>query len=74
MLTIVSYGEGKCMWCCQHTEGVQTAFKDGLSGFLCKKDFWAALKARSEKAPQVTPEGSRKAQSSNEGAVARGAT
>lgn len=46
MLTIVNYGEGKCCWCCQTGEGVQTQFKDGLSGFLCKKDFWAALKAR----------------------------
>jgi len=48
MLTIVRFGQGKCVWCCQETEGVQTTFKDGLSGFLCKKDFWAAVKARSE--------------------------
>lgn len=48
MLTIISYGEGKCVWCCQTSEGVETTFKDGLSGFLCKKDFWAAVKARAE--------------------------
>ena len=48
MLTVISYGEGKCVWCCQQTEGVQATFKDGLSGFLCKKDFWSALKSRSE--------------------------
>ena len=48
MLQVLSYGEGKCCWCCQTAEGVQTKFQDGLSGFLCKKDFWAAVKARSE--------------------------
>ena len=48
MGTIVSYGEGKCIWCCQNTEGVDATFKDGLRGFLCKKDFWAAVKARSD--------------------------
>lgn len=48
MLTIVNYGQGKCCWCCQTGEGVEASFKDGLSGFLCKKDFWAALKARVE--------------------------
>jgi hypothetical protein len=48
MGTIIRYGEGKCVWCCQTTEGVEATFKDGLKGFLCKKDFWAAVKARSE--------------------------
>lgn len=47
MLTILSYGEGKCVWCCHTAEGVQAKFQDGLSGFLCRKDFWAAVKARS---------------------------
>ena len=58
MLTIISYGEGKCVWCCQITEGVQTTFKDGLSGFLCKKDLWAAVKARSEKNEPTNAESS----------------
>lgn len=49
MLTVTSYGEGQCVWCCQTKEGVQTTFKDGLSGFLCKRDFWAAVEARAEK-------------------------
>ena len=48
MLTITSYGEGKCVWCLAHGEGVQSVFKDGLTGFLCRKHFWEALKSRSE--------------------------
>jgi hypothetical protein len=48
MLTVLNYGEGKCVWCCQDGEGVQAKFQDGLQGFFCKKDFWAAVKARSE--------------------------
>lgn len=48
MLTIISYSEGKCVWCCQTGEGVQAKFQDGLSGFFCKKDLWAAIKARGE--------------------------
>jgi hypothetical protein len=54
MLTIVSYGEGKCVWCCQDGEGVQATFKDGLSGFLCKRDFWAAVKARASDSPPAS--------------------
>ena len=48
MVTITSYTEGKCVWCCQTGEGVQAAFKDGLNGFLCRKHLWEALKARSQ--------------------------
>jgi hypothetical protein len=48
MISISHFGEGKCVWCCQQSEGVQATFSDGLKGFLCKRDFWAALKARSE--------------------------
>jgi len=48
LVTIASGGEGKCVWCQATGEGVQATFKDGLAGFLCRKDFWAALKARSE--------------------------
>ena len=47
MLTITSFGEGKCVWCCQVTEGAQAKFQDGLSGFFCKKHFWQALQVRS---------------------------
>ena len=47
MLTITSYGEGQCIWCRAHGEGVQANFKDGLTGFLCRKHFWEALKVRS---------------------------
>jgi|GEM_PF-5196787 len=48
LVTIASCGEGKCVWCQTTGEGVQATFKDGLAGFLCRKDFWSALKARSE--------------------------
>ena len=48
MLTIKSYGEGTCVWCLTKGEGVQAAFEDGLTGFLCRKHLWEALKARSE--------------------------
>jgi hypothetical protein len=57
MLTIISFGDGKCVWCCQTTEGVQAKFQDGLSGFLCRKDFWAAVKARSEGDAAQPPDG-----------------
>ena len=56
MLTIQSYGEGKCCWCCQTKEGVHATFKDGLTGFLCKKDMWAAIEARAEKREQTEAE------------------
>lgn len=48
MLKIMSFGEGKCVWCLANGEGVQAAFDDGLTGFLCRKHLWEALKARSE--------------------------
>lgn len=48
LVTIASCGEGKCVWCQDTGEGVQATFKDGLAGFLCRKDFWAALKARAQ--------------------------
>ena len=48
MVTITSFTEGKCVWCCQTGEGVHVSFQDGLNGFLCKRDFWSALKARCE--------------------------
>ena len=47
MVTITGFTEGKCVWCCHTGEGVHVAFQDGLKGFLCKRDFWSALKARS---------------------------
>ena len=48
MLTITKYGEGQCVWCRVHGEGVVAKFTDGLTGFLCRKHLWEALKARSE--------------------------
>jgi hypothetical protein len=51
LVTIQSYTTGSCVWCCQQTEGVEVKFRDGLTGFLCKKDFWSALKARAESPP-----------------------
>lgn len=45
--TIHSHTAGTCAWCRQATEdGVQVQFKDNFTAFLCKKDFWSALKAR----------------------------
>jgi hypothetical protein len=55
MLTIINYGEGKCVWCCQTTKGVHTTFADGLSGFLCKRDFWAAVEARAQTPEKKEP-------------------
>lgn len=62
MLTITQFGEGKCIWCCsQTTEGVHARFQDSLAGYLCKKDFWAAMKARAESRPEnSTGDSSRK--------------
>lgn len=48
MLTIQTYGTGKCVWCRKNAEGVQAEFRDGFKGFLCRKDFWRALKVRAE--------------------------
>ena len=48
MLTITKYGEGQCVWCRVQGEGVVANFQDGLTGFLCRKHLWEALKARSE--------------------------
>lgn len=48
MLTISKYGEGQCVWCRSHGEGVVANFNDGLTGFLCRKHFWEALKSRSK--------------------------
>jgi len=48
MVTISTFGEGKCVWCCTHGEGAQAKFQDGLSGFFCRKHLWEAIKARGE--------------------------
>jgi hypothetical protein len=48
MLTIEGYGTGTCIWCRQESEGVQAEFRDGLTGFLCRKHFWQALRIRSD--------------------------
>lgn len=55
MVTIGKFGEGVCAWCCQSTEGVTARFADGLQGFFCKRDFWAALKARADLAAGDSP-------------------
>ena len=47
MLTVRAYGEGDCFWCARTTEGVEIQSPDG-SLFLCKRDFWAFLKKRSQ--------------------------
>lgn len=57
MLTIVSCGEGKCVWCMTVGEGVQAQFKDGLSGFFCRKHLWEALKARSGAKEEIHAQG-----------------
>ena len=54
MVTITGFTEGKCVWCCQTGEGVHVSFQDGLKGFLCKRDFWSALKARSGQVPPAS--------------------
>ena len=69
MLTITNYGEGKCTWCLAHGEGVQTTFKDGLTGFLCRKHFWEALKARSEQTETRTQRESRQGGSPIESSI-----
>lgn len=52
LVTIQNVTTGTCAWCRQQSDdGVQAQFKDGLSGFFCKKDFWAALKARASEPP-----------------------
>ena len=52
LVTIHNLTTGTCAWCRQQTDdGVQAQFKDGLTGFFCKKDFWAALKARAAEPP-----------------------
>ena len=48
LVTIAKAETGKCVWCRCDAEGVQASFNDGFQGFLCKKDFWQALKARTE--------------------------
>ena len=48
LATIAKCETGTCVWCKSHGEGVQVRFEDGLSGFFCRKDFWTALKVRSE--------------------------
>jgi len=54
MLKIIDCRPGKCVWCLQETEVVQAEFQDGLSGLLCKKHLWQALKVRCEAKPQTT--------------------
>ena len=48
MVTIKGYREDTCIWCDRKTEGVEADF-GGLKGFLCRADFWRALRVRSER-------------------------
>lgn len=57
MVKITRYGQDTCIWCAQHSEGVEAEFKDGLlRGFLCKRDFWRAVQVRQQKADSDAPE------------------
>lgn len=52
IVTIEKTGTGKCLWCrVQGDDGVQVQFKDGLTGYLCRKHFWEALKSRTRESP-----------------------
>jgi hypothetical protein len=52
LVSINNVSSGTCVWCRQSIDdGVQAQFKDGFAGFFCKKDFWAALKARAGEQP-----------------------
>lgn len=49
IVTIEKFTTANCVWCCaKNVEGVEVRFEDGLNGFICKRDFWAALKARAQ--------------------------
>ncbi len=49
LVTINNLSSGVCIWCCQKSDdAVEAEFRDGLKGFLCRKHFWDALKARAE--------------------------
>lgn len=53
LVTIERVTHGTCAWCRSQTDdGVQVTFKDGFAAFLCRKDFWAALKARAAESPR----------------------
>jgi len=56
MLKIIDCRQGKCIWCLETTEVVQAEFQDGLSGLLCKKHFWQALKVRCDAKPKHVAE------------------
>ena len=50
LVTIKKVSSGICIWCCQKSdETLEVEFRDGFQGILCRKDFWIALKSRSEK-------------------------
>jgi hypothetical protein len=55
MVTITKVDTGKCIWCLENAEGVQAQFKDGLSGFFCKKHFWQAMQVRGERPVEENP-------------------
>ena len=50
LVSILRIGSCKCIWCMKGSEyGLDVEFKDGLSGSLCKKCFWTALRVRAVK-------------------------
>lgn len=54
MVTIKAYREDVCIWCDRRTEGVDADF-GGLKGFLCRADFWRAMRVRSERKDKPEP-------------------
>ncbi len=55
LVTIKTLTPGTCIWCCQKfDETLEVEFRDGFHGILCRKDFWIALKSRSEQPQEET--------------------
>lgn len=59
MLTITDCQQGQCIWCLHQTEVVRAQFSDGLSGLLCKKHLWQALKVRCDSKQKPTGDDTR---------------
>lgn len=50
LVAIMRMEKGTCVWCTKPSDdGLVVEFKDGLTGCLCRRCFWAALKVRAEK-------------------------
>lgn len=48
MVTVKVFKTDQCVLCNRNAEGIEAGF-GGLKGFLCKRCFFSALKARSPK-------------------------